>query len=219
MRKSVYLAATFALLVVLGFGESAQARLFWQTFGSVASDGACGCHWNANQDFFVPRHADSCRYGLFSPCKTSCSSSPAAKHCHPYHPGYCSNYGPWHYCWRNLVYGCYCGCSPLKNYRCGCHWLYGCRSCRRAACGCSSCGSGCCMDMAHYLPQLMPAPNVEAAGMHVIGGLPIQGDEVLASMNLNLETGPAAPLAPAATAPVDVPTDEGILPTFGIPTP
>ena len=143
MRRIVILT----LLTLLCLASTANARLFWQTYGSVVSSGdGCGCTWNWNQDYFVPRHADSCRYGLFSPCKTSCTSSPACKWCHPIYQGYCSPYGPCHYCRKNCVYGVYCGCGPLcvdgpYRSRCCCLGLYGRHHCRPG--GSCFCGKGC----------------------------------------------------------------------------
>ena len=59
------------------------------------------------------------------------------------------------------------------------------------------------------MAHLMPAPNLEPAGMQVLGGLPIAGDELLASMSIDLE---GETIPKASTEPA------GILPTFGIPT-
>jgi hypothetical protein len=91
----------------------AHARLFWQTYGAtVPAPG--GCAWNLNSDYFVPRTCDSCRYDLFSACKTAHTRSPACKYLHPVYGGYCTIYGPAHFKWRDLVYKERCGCTPLK---------------------------------------------------------------------------------------------------------
>jgi hypothetical protein len=134
--------ALLALAVTLAVPHAVHARLFWQTYGaSVASPNGCGCAWNLNSDYFVPRHCDSGRYDLFSPCKTAHSISPACKNLHPVHGGYCTPYGECHYRWRDHVYRKYCGCTPLKH-------IYGpwrldkCRKHGLGPCGCSACTSG-----------------------------------------------------------------------------
>lgn len=223
MRSKLILA----LILALGGFQQAQARLFWQTYGSIAEHpGGCGCAWNSNQDFFVPRHCHSGRYGLFSPCKTSCTDSPACKHQHPLHPGYCTVYGPCHYCWRNHVYRCYCGCCGIHPYRCNgvcAHWCgplrYGCGGCcglcRRHRCHhghCGGCygGSGYChSEYPGDYPFFQPAPNVEPAGVEVLGRLPVQGDELLASIGVNLDQ-------PVTTEPNEA-SPEAPLPVFGLP--
>ena len=114
MRTLLLLAVLHTLLTP----GSVDARLFWQTYGAtVAADGGCGagCAWNVNQDYFVPRHCDSGRYGLFSPCKTAHTRSAACKHLHPIYRGYCTPYGSCHYKWRDHVYKTYCGCTPLSH--------------------------------------------------------------------------------------------------------
>ncbi len=58
-------------------------------------------------------------------------------------------------------------------------------------------------------PLEMVAPNVEPAGMQIIGGLPIQGDELLASMSVDLE--PSA----GRSIPSDQP--QQTLPSLGAP--
>ena len=194
MRTLLLLTATFTVSLV----PVAEARLFWQTFGSVtpAGDGT-ECTWNSNQDYFVPRHGHSCRYGLFSPCKTSCTSSPAAKLCHPLYPGYCTVYGPCRYCWRNHVYRCYCGCCPLRPYKCGFFRPYRCPCCYGCRRGCGpTMMADCYVGGAPLYPHQGWTTNMEGVGLHVLGGLPIQGDELLASVNLDLagqqETQPKA---------------------------
>lgn len=111
MRRLALIAALTTLLAP----SAADARLFWQTYGAtVASEGGAGCHWNLNQDYFVPRHCDSCQYGLFSACKTDRSISPACKNLHPAYAGYCTPYGSCHYKRRDHVYKTHCGCTPLR---------------------------------------------------------------------------------------------------------
>lgn len=216
MRSNHQLPLAIALSAaafLLSLTSTADARLFRQTFGSVvpAEDG-CGCQWNVNQDYFVPRYATSCRYGLFSPCKTSCTSSPACKRCHPLYPGYCSNYGPLHYCWRNHVYRVHCGCTPIRPYKCGCAFGLGCgcgsgcvdchgstcevpmrvhRCCLRLTCKCATmptccpCGSACCYPH-EYIEQPHWLPHVEPAEFKVLGSIPVEGNELLAGGNLSL---------------------------------
>jgi hypothetical protein len=110
MRLSVLFAAALALVPA----ASAHARLFRQTYGATVPT-ADGCAWNINQDYFVPRHCDSCRYDLFSACKTGHTRSPACRHLHPVHEGYCTPYGACRYRWRDHVYKKYCGCTPLRH--------------------------------------------------------------------------------------------------------
>ncbi len=109
--------ALIAALTTLLTPATADARLFWQTYGaSVGTEGGCGagCHWNLNQDYFVPRHCDSCQYGLFSACKVDHTRSAACKNLHPVYAGYCTPYGSCRYKWRDHVYKTYCGCTPLR---------------------------------------------------------------------------------------------------------
>lgn len=167
---------------------SAHARLFWKTYGSVVPavcpDGSCGCTWNVNQDYFVPRHSDSTRYGLFSPCKHSHTRSPACKTAHPLYPGYCSIYGKCHYAWRNHVYRCHCGCCPIKPYRGIFHHKHhgGCSGGRcqvpyRWGCGptggvATKLETACCA----------PLANVESPGLVVLGTIPPDGAELLGTL-------------------------------------
>ncbi len=192
----------------LGAGR-AEARLFLQTYGSVMPADPCGssCTWNWNQDYFVPRYCSSCRYGLFSPCKTSCTTSPACHYCHALMPGYCSIYGSWHYCWRNHVYGHQCGCCPVETY-CG-PYRHGCGpgvGCHKRAC-CAGCVAP---------PRLIeygePLANVEPSRFEILGNIPVQGDELLASLSMasSSEELPGV-LLPQAT-PVEKP-----LPSLGLP--
>lgn len=208
---------TFAL-ALLGAGV-AEARLFLQTYGSVVPADPCGngCTWNWNQDYFVPRYCSSCRYGLFSPCKTSCTKSPACHYCHAMMPGYCSTYGPWHYCRRNHVYRCHCGCGPVPAYcgpyrhGCGhcCRHGYGpCLGCRRMAC-CQGPALVTGMFVAGLMEYGEPLANVEPPHFEVLGYIPVEGDELLASSHISrsVESLPGAVLPPA----------EEHLPKFGPP--
>jgi hypothetical protein len=114
MLRSLILPVVLAWVAAC---ERADARLFWQTYGAtVATSDGCGCAWNVNQDYFVPRHCHTGRYGLFSACKSAHTTSPACKNLHPVYAGYCTPYGPCRYKWRDHVYKTYCGCGPLKNH-------------------------------------------------------------------------------------------------------
>jgi hypothetical protein len=109
--------ALIAALTMLLTPATADARLFWQTYGAtVGVEDGCGggCHWNLNQDYFVPRHCHSCQYGLFSACKVDHSRSAACRNLHPIYSGYCTPYGSCRYKWRDHVYKTYCGCTPLR---------------------------------------------------------------------------------------------------------
>jgi hypothetical protein len=117
MRLSVWLA----LAGVLVPANSTQARLFRQTYGATVPTADGGSVWNINQDYFVPRHCDSCRYDLFSACKQSHTRSPACKYLHPVYEGYCTPYGPCRYKWRDHVYKKYCGSTPLRHTYGGWH--------------------------------------------------------------------------------------------------
>ncbi len=91
-----------ALAISLTWASSVEARLFWQTYGStVPSVAGSDCTWNVNQEYFVPRHLSTGRYGLYSPCKSSRSNSPAYKTCYSSHFGDCG--------------GSYCGYTALCN--------------------------------------------------------------------------------------------------------
>ena len=213
MRSFVLLS----LLAWLAAVTPAEARLFWQTYGSIVpakgSPGSCGagCTWNANQDYFITRYCTTGRYELFSSCKKSHTISPACKRCHPLYPGYCTIYGPFHYCWRNHTYGVHCGCSPICNYR---HSGKCCR-CGRGGCG-SPAMSGCpegpplCTGEASYWMML----SLEDSGFEVLGSIPADGSELLASVgltNLDSATGALALIVPARINPQD------LLPALGLP--
>jgi hypothetical protein len=105
-----FLALTAALAASV-----AQGRLFWQTYGAtVSADGGCGCEWNINQDYFVPRTCASGHYDLFSACKQHHYRSPACKYLHPVYKCYCTPYGPCRYRWRDHVYKERCVCTPMR---------------------------------------------------------------------------------------------------------
>ena len=136
--------------IVLALGMPAattSARLFLQTYGATqtAPDGA-GCVWNPGQDYFVPRYCRSARYGLFSPCKTSCLTSAACWSLDPWRRGYCCPFEKCRYERRDHVYRTHCGCQPWACY-CGPWRLENCpRPCcvlRHGAAGCHAAGGGC----------------------------------------------------------------------------
>ncbi len=109
------LPACLALVGVLYVAASADARSFRQTYGATVPV-EDGCVWNLNQDYFVPRHCDSCRYDLFSACKHGHTNSPACRHLHPVYSCYCTPFGACRYRWRDHVYKTYCCCTPLRCY-------------------------------------------------------------------------------------------------------
>lgn len=194
-----------AIAISLAFASTAEARHFWQTYGSTVP-AADGCTWNWNSDYFVPRHCSSCRYGLYSPCKTSCMTSPACKWSHPFYPGYCSPYGPCHYRRRNHVYAHRCGCEPIAAcLKRGCHGkacrcigtcaaafastVPGC--CLGTACtllgGCGasgeSCGASCESGVASHSHAVLH--NVEPIGLHSLGSIPVDSSQLLSHVDLN----------------------------------
>ncbi|QDT00488.1 hypothetical protein [Adhaeretor mobilis] len=146
------LIVLFALATLTVATPEAQARLFRQTFGATVPTADGGCAWNYDQDYFVPRHCDSVRYGLFSDCKQSITTSPACRRCHPLYAsacgkGYCSPYGACHYRFRDHVYKRACGCTPLActygpwaNDYCGSCKPPLMRLCDRRHCHKSQCG-------------------------------------------------------------------------------
>lgn len=187
-------------LLVLGFSllsaTTAEARLFWQTYGATIPSGegcGSGCTWNWNQDYFVPRYSSTGRYALFSPCKKSRTTSPACKWCHPYYPGYCSPYGPWHYRRRNHVYCTYCGCTPIQVYHGP--WRTGCgnQCCvplRPQDCPAAACPRG---GFDHFSPSATVGylPNVESSQPAILGSLSVEGDGLLANIDLTPGDEPA----------------------------
>lgn len=199
-------------LILLGtLAATAQGRLFLQTYGAVVPS-AEGCTWNVNQDYFVPRYSSSGRYDLFSCCKHSCTSSPACKNCHPLYPGYCTNYGPLHYCWRNHLYGCRCGCEPVQAY-CG-PYRHGCgpKCCLRPDNCCSACATtSFCNSPANCCAEYLP--NVESPEFQLLGSLSLDGDPLLTSLQLGQGMGP-----PAATQNSRPGLLEQTLPLLGVPS-
>ena len=195
------------LVISLVSATTADARLFWQTYGSTvpASDGY-GCTWNWNQDYFVPRHPSSCRYGLYSPCKSSCTTSPACKRSHPFYPGYCTIYGPCHYRRRDHVYGAYCGCKPIES--CG-------QYCGAApATSCCSAGASIgarCGEPLTPLYAEAPLHHVEPSQLDILGSIPVEGGDLLTRTDfsqLSNERDGQLLLQP-----------QGVLPTFqGLPS-
>ncbi len=210
------LPVLLTLIATLWGANPAQARLFWQTYGSIVPADGCGdgCTRNANQDYFVPRHCDSCRYGLFSPCKTSCTNSPACWWCHPLYPGYCGAYGPCHYHRRDHVHGCHCGCDPVRSD-------YGpWRKCRHGRHGCGT-GCGGCATYGYSPLVLRPTgmlPNVEPAEFQVLGSLPVPGDELLASFDTTAARDADDFATPEVLQPRVSPAEPS-LPSLGRPAP
>lgn len=187
------------LAISLAFASAAEARHFWQTYGSTmpAADG-CGCTWNWNSDYFVPRYPSSCRYGLFSPCKSSCTTSPACRWCHPFYPGYCSIYGPCHYRRKNHVYAAYCGCTPIpaclqrcrSNKDC-CAAAGGCATkCVGVGCGAPMCSAsasasvGCVCSDGMCCEEIAPLYHVESSKFETLGSIPVEGSELLTRTDL-----------------------------------
>jgi hypothetical protein len=190
--RSFPIAVSLALAVSTWTPVVSQARLFWQTYGATApAAGGMGCAWNLNSDYFVPRHCDSCRYDLFSPCKSAHTRSPACKYLHPVYGGYCTPYGPCHYNWRDHVYKRYCGCKPLKHAHGSWH-LDKCRkhcpalrsgapACDGGACAFAGAPGACTLDLGDATPCADPGfaygsslpidwlPNVEPMGGESLG--------------------------------------------------
>ncbi len=189
MRRLVLLVALVALCISLLSATTAEARLFWQTYGSTIPSGeGCGAGgtWNWNQDYFVPRYPSSGHYGLFSPCKTSRTTSPACWQSHPFHPGYCNIYSGCRYRWRNHVYGAYCGCTPIEVYRGP--WRTGCGkgSClphQASCCQAAPCEQG-CFEYTAGSAAIGYLPNVESSGLEILGSISVEGDGLLANIDL-----------------------------------
>jgi hypothetical protein len=216
--------AIVSLLLLCGWANTADARLFWQTYGSTELT-AAGCQWNTNSDYFVPRHCDTCRYGLFSPCKTSCTTSPACRREHAIYAGYCSPYGCLHYCRFNHVYARKCGCCPVPYYgpirpACGhlCERCWHGGVCLHGNCsqgtgegvigtyeacvnGLSVCASGMCPAAGYPADNCECLANVESAEFQILGSISLSGDPLLSSLQLG---GPAMgmPLTPGAMIPM-----------------
>ena len=184
--------AIVSLILICGWATPAEARLFWQTYGSMVPTGD-GCQWNTNSDYFVPRTCDSCRYGLYSPCKKNCATSPACRREHAIYPGYCSPYGCFHYAGRNHIYGRRCGCTPVAYrgpYRTGCQ-----------PCSDSGYQGGTCPEAGAPVDDVcMYLPNVESAEFQVLGSISLSGDPLLSSLQLG-SPGMNGPLYPGAMTP------------------
>jgi len=174
------------LVVSLASATTAEARLFWQTYGSLAPAEGGGCTWNSNQDYFVPRYPSSGRYGIYSPCKSNDTTSPlsggspACKGRHPFHPGYCDIYGPCHYRRRNHVYGAYCGCQPQTyDAYCGSQpQPYG------GCCGTSPVASGDSLGVLGC-ETLAPLYNVEPSQLDILGSIPVEGGGLISSADFS----------------------------------
>lgn len=163
MRLPVWLAVAAAMAVA----ATSHARSFRQTYGATVPVEGGGCVWNLKQDYFVPRHCDSCRYDLFSVCKRGRTTSPTCRHRHPVYSCYCTPFGACRYRWRDHVYKTYCGCTPLRCY----HGPWRLDKCRkhcfvlrhRHKCGgCETCADGYCV--APMCGQVEVGCNVEGGG-------------------------------------------------------
>jgi hypothetical protein len=191
MLRSLILPVVLSLVAACG---RAEARLFWQTYGAtVANADGCGCAWNVNQDYFVPRHCHTGRYGLFGGCKSASTISPACKNLHPVYAGYCTPYGPCRYIWRDHVYKTFCGCDPLSRHYGPWHLKPCCKHdfVRKHACW----EAACCLGVSptiergsHAAPEALYLCNVEPFGGELLGSISA------------LTVGPVAS-GPAATAP------------------
>ncbi|MCA9257973.1 MAG: hypothetical protein KDA61_02180 [Planctomycetales bacterium] len=167
-----------------------HGRLFWHTFGATAPgpDGSSSV-WNANQDYFVPRHCTSGQYQLYSACATPRGVSPACKREHPLYSGYCTPYGSCRYHWRDHVYARQCGCTPLRAYvgpyrTDACPKTHCCLktdACQAEGCGGPRdvCAAGCGASTNGYetasgvYARGTFLPNVEPLGGDLLGSVPI----------------------------------------------
>ncbi len=195
MRSLILLLFTSTLFSA----NPVEARLFWQTYGSVVPAEGCsgGCQWNMNQDYFIPRYPSSCRYGLFSPCKTSRTTSPACRWCHPIYSGYCGIYGPCRYAWRNQVYRAHCGCTAVRPYRGPLRPCCGQACCASSGCSCSH-GTECCSGQ--VCSDCLA--NVEVPGFVVLGSIPVEGGGLLGGLEMPTATNEGQPaLITPATSP------------------
>lgn len=219
--------AIFSLLLLCCLVGQADARLFWQTYGSTVET-PDGCQWNTNSDYFVPRHCDTCRYGLYSPCKKSCATSPACRRESAVYPGYCSPYGCAHYCWRNHLYAHKCGCCPVPyngpiRPACGCplqRCLHG-GVCVNGVCSPNSYHGGTCQggmccgdapaqriamnndcmnDLSQSHSECGYLPNVESNEFQILGSISLSGDPLLSSLQLGAHP-VGMPLLPGQTFP------------------
>lgn len=194
MRLPVWLAIVGALAVT----ATAHARAFRQTFGATVPVEGGGCVWNLNQDYFVPRQCDSCRYGLFSACKQGHTTSPACRNVHPVYGCYCTPFGECRYKWRDHVYKTYCCCTPQSCYhgpwklqKCPKHCFAlrhkhkcgggcsGCPDCVDGQCLAGSCSDSSCLDSSYggcaggeAFADPMLLPNVEPLEGESLGYIP-----------------------------------------------
>lgn len=188
MRLAVWLIAVGALAVA----ATAHARVFRQTYGATVPAEGGGCVWNLNQDYFVPRQCDSCRYDLFSACKRGHTTSPACHHLHPVYGGYCTPFGACHYRRRDHLYQKHCGCTPLSCY----HGPWKLEKCKKhcfvlrheGKCGaeCAGCSGGICTaagsgelatdcgepNVGVAMADPMMLPNVESMTAETLGYIP-----------------------------------------------
>jgi hypothetical protein len=176
LHARVFALVGLACVACVALVSIAHARLFRQTYGATVPT-ENGCAWNINQDYFVPRHCDSCRYDLFSACKTSHTISPACKNMHPVYCGYCTPYGECRYRWRDHVYKKFCGCTPLRytygpwrfdNCTGKCHGSGGAAGC--AFCGGGGC-AGCLAGGAMGVPAVADARGCAGYGMYADAAL------------------------------------------------
>jgi hypothetical protein len=206
----------------------AQARLFWQTYGATVATPDGGCAWNMGTDYFVPRTCDSCRYDLFSACKSHHSISPACRNLHPVYCGYCTPYGACHYKFRDHLYKKRCGCTPLacmhgpwelEKCRKHCRRTPDLASCEGCSSGCGGCGmtplvgcaNGTCVGGAVCDAALEPGassqfaylPNVEPLGGVIVGTVEAYPARMGAA-GAGMGAGMAMPM-PGAAAPGMVP--------------
>ncbi|HEX6962874.1 MAG TPA: hypothetical protein VF175_13475 [Lacipirellula sp.] len=216
--RTIALASLLTLLTP----AAAHARLFWQTYGATVST-ADGCHWNINQDYFVPRHCHSGRYGLFSACKQDHGISAACKNLHPLYHGYCTPYGACRYRWRDHVYKTYCGCTPLKHVfgpwhleKCDKHPLV----LRHVSSGCNACGAaGDVLAPGRETLFVEPACdwycNVEPFGGETLGSI-----AAIAAGSGGAAAAPAAPVAAAQPMPPKLNLTPAAAPSSGgLPAP
>jgi hypothetical protein len=213
--RSIALVAVLTLMTP----ASAHGRLFWQTYGATVAapgDGGAGCAWNMNQDYFVPRHCDTGRYGLFSACKTAHSISPACKSLHPVYAGYCTPYGSWHYKRRDHVYKKYCGCTPWSHVYGKWHLDRCCKPMCLPLHG-NGCGQGCssepACDAGAWYGGIETQHPLCLCNVEPIGGETLGSIAALASGAV-LSSGSAVP-APTANTPATLPPKLNLTPTAG----
>jgi hypothetical protein len=198
----------FALAMV-AVPSTADARLFWQTYGAtVASADGCGCAWNINQDYFVPRHCGTGRYGLFSACKSAHTISPACKNMHPLYAGYCTPYGSCRYKWRDHVYKTYCGCGPLKNHYGPWHLK---PSCKHSLGSKHACGDDPCLSGSRTNDHGLRVTAVEPGRLWLCNVEPF-GGEILGTISA-LTVGPTSP---TGAGPIPTPSAQPLPPKLNL---